>query len=128
MSTEVELPERTSVQIELGEQFTERLEASLRSADRERRRRSVLYRARMLMLVVLLAAPIVGWHLLLTGPDGVHITLQALAWLTFLLDIAVHVDGALLSYLGLQALPTVVGILLLILVTGWLLSPPRGDT
>lgn len=104
--------------------FTHRLESALPSADLDRRRRSRLRRARALLPVLLVLIPIVGWRLMLTTPDGVHVSIAALAWLTFILDVGMHVDSALLSYLGLQALPAIVGILLFVLITGWLLTAP----
>lgn len=123
----LELPERTEERVDLGDQFTRRLEASLRSADQERRRRLVLRRARQALILLLLATPIVAWSLMLATPHGLHVAIDSLAWLTFLLDVGVHADNAVLSYVGLQAVPTIVGALLLVLVTGWLLSPPRND-
>jgi hypothetical protein len=53
--------------------------------------------------------------------------INGLAWLTFLLDVGVQVDSAVLSYLGLQALPTIAGVLLFVLVSVSLLSRPRGE-
>lgn len=102
--------------------FSQRLEVSLRRADQSRRWRIVLRRVKSLLPLLLLISPIVGWRLMLASPDGLHVTIGALAWLTSLLDIAVHVDSVILLYLGLQALPSVVGILLLVVITGWLLS------
>lgn len=102
--------------------FSQRLEVSLRRADQSRRWRIVLRRVQSLLPLLLLISPIVGWRLMLASPDGLHVTIGALAWLTSLLDIAVHVDSVILLYLGLQALPSVVGILLLVVITGWLLS------
>lgn len=106
--------------------FADRLERSLRSADHERRRRTWYRRARALLPIILLVGPIIGWRLMLASPDGVHVGIAALAWTTFAVDVGVHVDTALLSYLGLSQLPTVVGAVLLVLLTGWLLTSP-GD-
>jgi hypothetical protein len=61
------------------------------------------------------------------SPSSAHVAIDALAWLTFVLDVAVHVDNSILTYLGLKVLPTIVGVLLLVLITGWLLSAPRGE-
>jgi hypothetical protein len=111
----------------LPEDFTQRLEAALRAADHNRRRRSILRRAGSVLPVILLLAPILGWRLMLATPDAVHVSIAALAWLTFLLDVGVHVDTAVLSYLGLRALPTLLGGLLLVLVTVGLLTIPQED-
>jgi len=83
-------------------------------------------RVRSLVLILLLAAPILGWQLTLAFPDGFHVTITALAWLAFILDVGVHLDRTFLSYLGLQAIPAVVGLLLLAMVTAWLLGTPGG--
>jgi hypothetical protein len=79
------------------------------------------------LLVLLLAAPIVGWQLTLAFPDGFHVAITALAWLAFILDVGVHLDTSFLSYLGLQAIPAIVGLLLLAMVTAWLLATPGGN-
>jgi len=105
--------------------FSDRLERSLRAADAERRRRIWLRRARRVFLVALLIGPVLGWRLMLSTPDGVHVSIAALAWLTFVIDVAVHLDTGLLSYLGLAELPTIVGALLMLLLTVSLLSEPR---
>ncbi|MBV9280952.1 MAG: hypothetical protein JOZ41_12800 [Chloroflexi bacterium] len=120
-------PDELTQHAPLPHDFTERLEAALAAADGGRRRRVALRRLRMAAVLALLAAPLVAWRLMLAFPDGVHLGIDALAWITFALDVGVHVDTALLSYLGLQALPTVVGVLLLVLVTGRLLGMPRDD-
>jgi hypothetical protein len=59
--------------------------------------------------------------------SSAHVAIDTLAWITFLLDVGVHVDSSILAYLGLTLLPTIVGVLLLLLITGWLLSSPRGE-
>jgi hypothetical protein len=102
------------------------LELSLAEADRERRKRARYRRALRVLPLLLLVGPILGWHLTMTTPNGVHVGIAALAWVTFMLDVGVHADTAVLSYLGLSQLPTIVGVLLLVVVTGWLLSYPRG--
>jgi hypothetical protein len=106
--------------------FSERLETALRSADQSRWRRRAARRFTVVLPWLLLIGPMVAWRLTLASPDGVHIGIGALAWIAFLLDVGVHTDAALLSYLGLQALPSIVGLVLLLLVTGSLLSLPRG--
>jgi hypothetical protein len=111
----------------LGSDFGWRLESALRAADHERRRRTFMRRVRSLLLVLLLAAPILGWQLTLAFPDGFHVTITALAWLAFILDVGVHLDRSFLSYLGLQAMPAIVGLLLLAMVTAWLLGTPGGE-
>jgi hypothetical protein len=105
----------------LSADFSRRLELSLQRADRERRRHLLFMRLRSLLPLVLLVGPVVGWRLMLATPDGVHVGINVIAWITFALDIGVHLDGSLLSALGLQALPTVVGALLLIVVAATLL-------
>lgn len=111
----------------LDEDFTQRLELTLPAADQTRRRRAIRHRVIRFIPFLLLIAPVVGWRLMLTSPDGVHVTINALAWLTFLLDVGVHVDASLLTYLGLQALPSIVGGLLLVLIAAWVLTSPRNQ-
>ncbi len=117
--------DRAQREPDLGEDFSRRLEDSLHRADRERRRRRLAERGRLVLLWVLLIGPVIGWRLTLSSADGVHLGVGALAWITFILDIGVHVDGSLLSYLGLQVLPFVIGVLLFVLVTATLLLPSR---
>jgi hypothetical protein len=59
---------------------------------------------------------------MLASPGGVHVYVNVLAWLTFILDVGVHVDTVVLAYLGFQALPTIVGFVLFILLTVTLLG------
>lgn len=109
-----------SLQVERAEltpDFVQRLERSLATADQERRRRVWYRRIRALLPLILLVGPIVGWRLMLASPDGVHVAIAALAWVTFALDVAVHTDTSLLDYLGLRELPVVVGGLLFVLVS-----------
>ena len=113
-------------QVTLPADFGERLELTLASADRERRKRSWYRRSLRVLPVLLLIGPLLSWHLTMTAPDGVHVGIAALAWVTFVLDVGVHVDTSILSYLGLSQLPTIVGALILIVLTGWLLSDGRG--
>jgi hypothetical protein len=108
--------------------FAARLESALAQADRERRRRLLLRQVRRILPLVLLVGPIVGWRLMLVSPDGVHVGVSTLAWITAILDVGVHLDTAILSYLGLQALPTVVGFLLFVLVTVTLLGTSKEDS
>jgi hypothetical protein len=102
--------------------FDLRLEQALRAADTARRRRHVQRRVQRLLPLILLIGPIVAWRLIVVSPGTVHVAIGALASLTFLLDVGVHVDTSVLSFLGLQALPTIVGGLLLVLVAVTLLS------
>jgi hypothetical protein len=104
--------------------FGDRLERALESADRRRRTRAWSKRVLSLLPWVLLIGPIVAWRLLETTPDGVHVTIAALAWVTFLLDVGVHLDNSILSYLGLTELPTIVGLVILVALTCWLLTDP----
>lgn len=113
------------VEPELDASFTRRLELALPEADQRRRRRVVRHRLTRLALALVLIAPLAAWRLMLTTPDGVHVAINALAWLTFILDVGVHVDTSVLSYLGLQVLPSVVGGLLLVMIAVWLLFAPR---
>jgi len=106
----------------LAPDFADRLERSLEIADRERARRQWVRRLRRFLPLCLLVGPIIGWHLTLVNPGGVHAYVESLAWLTFLLDVGVHGDAAVLSYLGLQALPSIVGFVLLVLLTVTLLG------
>jgi hypothetical protein len=112
----------------LGGGFSDRLELALRKADRKRRRHQIARWLANFVPLVLLAIPILAWHLTVASPGGPHAVISSLAWLTFVLDVGVHTNQSLLSYLGLQLLPSVVGILLLLLVTGWLLSRSGGET
>lgn len=112
--------------VRLNPDFVERLEHTLSEADQLRRKRVWLRRLRRAVPLVLLAGPVLAWRLMLASPDGVHVGISALAWVMFLLDVAVHTDGELLSYLGLTALPTALGVLLLILLGASLLWRP-GD-
>ena len=107
--------------------FTRRLEEVLRRADGERRRHALYTRIQSAIPLVLLAAPIIAWSLMASSPESAHVAIGALAWVAFVLDVGVHVDAGLLSYLHLQALPSLVGLLLFALVTAWLLSAPRGQ-
>ena len=110
----------------LSSDFTDRLEQALAGADRQRRYRARYRRALSLLPLVLLVGPIVGWRLMGATPDGLHVGVTALAWSAFLLDVGVHVDSSVLSYLGLAELPTAVGLLILGVLTFWLLGD-RGE-
>jgi hypothetical protein len=112
---------------DLGDAFTRRVELSLVDADQRRRRRLWRQRVARVVPALLLISPVIGWRLMLARPDGVHVSVGALSWLTFILDVVVHIDSSVLRYLGLQALPTVVGVLLLIVITMWVLCAPRGN-
>jgi hypothetical protein len=115
------------LQLAPGADFSKRLEAILAEADTERRRVMWVQRIRRLLPLVLLVGPLLGWRLMVATGTGSHVVVHALAWLTFLLDVGVHIDTAVLSYLGLRALPSVVGGLLFLLLTWSLLgdgSPP----
>lgn len=107
--------------------FTERLELSLGAADAERRRVQVRRRMQSLLPIVLLVGPVVAWRLMEISPSSAHVAIDTLAWISYVLVVAVHVDNSVLTYLGLKVLPTIVGILLLLLITGWLLCMPRGE-
>lgn len=107
--------------------FAQRLESVLPAADRDRRRREWIRRARSILPLILLVGPILGWRLMLSSPDGVHAGIDAVAWLTFVLDVGVHLDTSLLSYLGLQTLPSIVGGLIFVVLGAWLLSDLRGQ-
>jgi hypothetical protein len=112
------------VSVDLTPDFVQRLEHTLPQADDLRRRHVWVRRARRLLPLILLVGPVLAWRLMLASPDGVHVGITALAWVTFLLDVALHADTTLLSYLGLTALPTVVGALLMILLAASLLWRP----
>src|SRR5579859_1124199 len=105
--------------------FEARLELALAGADRDRRRRAQLRRLRAALPLALLVGPIVGWRLILVSPDGFHVGVATVAWISAVIDVAVHLDAVTLSYLGLQALPAIVGFLLFALVTITLLSSTR---
>src|ERR1700694_3144807 len=101
MLREAERTTDTASSTTLGSEFTKRLEAALQNADRARRRRMVLRYIRSVFPFFLLAAPLVGWRLMLAFPDGIHLGIGALARLTFVLDVMGHADSSLLSYLNL---------------------------
>lgn len=104
--------------------FGDRLEQALASADRRRRTHSWYRRLASLLPLLLLVGPVVAWRLTAATPDGVHVAVAALAWTTFLLDVGVHLDNSILSYLGLTGLPTLVGLVILTVLTFWLLTGP----
>ena len=106
----------------LHEDFSARLEGALQRADAERRRRVLRVRLAKSASVALLVGPILAWRLIGTTPGGEHVVVDALVWMTFLLDIGVHIDNATLSYLHLQAIPVIVGLLLLVVIGIWLLG------
>ncbi len=118
----VEFKPPSKADIALDPDFTLRLESSLTQADADRRRHRLLLRARNVLLILLLLGPIVAWRLMLATPDAVHIGITTVAWLAFLLDIGVHVDTGLLGFLGLSALPSLVGFLIFALITATLLT------
>lgn len=97
-------------------EFTDRLAAALEAADRGRGRRLLAQRATQVLPVLLLVGPIIAWHVMSISPNAVHLTINMFAWTAFLLDVGVHTDTSLLRYLGLSALPAVVGVLLFALV------------
>ncbi len=119
--------ERSATTVELPSNFGDRLESSLPSADRERRRRQVFTRLRFALPVVLLVGPLVAWRLMLASPSGAHVVIDALAWVAFLLDMGVHIDSAILTYSHLQAVPSIVGTALAVLFAVRLLWYPRDD-
>jgi|SRR5579884_1370242 len=121
------MPEPMTRDAQLGADFTQRLRGSLESADRRRRRRAVVARLRLALPAVLLVGPVLAWHLMNIAPGSFAIVVGLLAQWMLVLNVGVHVDTSLLRYLGLQALPSVVGVLLLIVITGWLLAGPRND-
>jgi hypothetical protein len=107
--------------------FADRLADTLGLADRERIRRRRLLRLQKLAVVCLLVGPILGWRLMQISPAGVHVYVGALTWIAFFLDVGVHTDGQVLSFLGLQLLPSIVGFLLFVLVTLTLLTEERRE-
>ena len=111
--------------IELPADFAQRLEASLRDADRERRRLHLVDRLRFVLPLVLLIGPLVAWRLMQVSASGAHVMIDSLAWLAFILDVGVHVDSAVLAYVRLQAVPSIVGAALGVLLAVRLLWYPR---
>lgn len=107
--------------------FAEQLEARLAEADRARARharRSLLGR---IGLLVLLIGPLLSWRLTAAGSGDRHLAVDALAWLTFLLNVGTRVNAQMLRYLHLQSLPTIAGVAVLVLVTAGLLWTSTGD-
>jgi hypothetical protein len=121
MAIRVGSSEETSTQSSLGADFTDRLEGSLDVADIERRRRERMARLVAALPVLLLVGPVVMWKLTSATPGGEHVAVDALVSLTLVLDAGIHVNTAVLSYLHLEALPFVVGALLLTLSALWLM-------
>jgi len=111
----------------LHDDFLERVEASLAHAEQERRRHNALERVSGYLPLVLLIGPLVAWRLMFVSGDSTHVLIDSLAWLTFVLDVGVHLNTGVLAYLNLQALPTVVGLLLLVLVSCGLLTEKVDD-
>jgi hypothetical protein len=111
----------------LDDDFSARLERSLQDADAVRRRRAMRTRLARVGLVALLIGPLVAWRLIGTTPGGEHVVVDALVWLTFLLDVGVHVDSATLSYMHLQFVPVIVGLLVLLVTGIWLLGDGGGE-
>src|SRR5579875_27627 len=101
--------------------FVRRLQASLDAADRERRRVQIVRRLQAMLPVLLLIGPIVAWRLILVSRGTARMAIDMLAWITTILDVCVHVNSTLLSYLGLGALPTIVGMLVFAVLTASLL-------
>lgn len=101
--------------------FLDRLSVSLADADRERQRQALLRRITRLVPLALILGTLLAWHLTFTGPNGVHLVIHTLTWLALILDTGVNIDSSLLTYLGMQTLPTIVGALLFVLVTVTLL-------
>jgi hypothetical protein len=106
----------------LDEDFSSRLELALGDADAVRRRRQWQSRLARAASVALLIGPLLAWKLIGASPGGEHVVVDALVWLTFLLDAGVQVDSATLSYLHLQAVPVIVGLILLVVIGLWLLG------
>ena len=112
---------------QLNADFSARLEESLTVADAERRRHQWISRLIGLLPVVLLVGPLVLWKLTSATPGGVHVAVDALVSLTLILDVGLHINTAVLTYLHLQALPFIVGTLLLLLAGSWLLRREEYD-
>lgn len=106
----------------VSEEFYGRLEDTLRGADRARRRLEWYRRLRRALPIVLLAGPILAWHLMGSSAGGVRASLDFITWLALMLDVAVHVNSRLLTYLDLQPLPVIVGSALFVLVAVTLLT------
>jgi len=102
--------------------FANRLEDALHRADRARARQPWVARGRVVLFALILAVPVIFWRLGGATHDGLGAAINALAWIAFLVDAGVHVDTSILSYLGLKALPVVVGIVIFGLVTATLLG------
>lgn len=121
MAVELDPIDRSRKQPELAADFSARLEDSLSLADDQRRRRQRSAKLAALVPILLLVGPIVLWKLTSATTGGEHAAVDALVSLTLVLDAGLHVDSAVLSYLHLQALPFIVGALLLFLAGAWLL-------
>lgn len=103
--------------VQLRPDFVVDVERSLQEADGARRKIQWLRRIRLSLPVALLAGPVIAWHLFAASPGGIHVVIGAIAWIAFLLDVGVHVNTTVLGALGLRALPTAVGALLLAMLS-----------
>jgi hypothetical protein len=121
MAVELDPIDRSRKQPELAADFSARLEGSLSLADDERRRRRRSTKLAALVPILLLIGPVVLWKLTSATTGGEHVAVDALVSLTLVLDAGLQVDTAVLTYLHLQALPFIVGAVLLFLTGAWLL-------
>lgn len=101
--------------------FAEVLESRLPSADRARKRQVLRAWLGRLMLLILLVGPLLSWRLTMTGSGDRHLTVHTLSWITFLLNVGTRVNGQILTSLHLQSLPTIAGVVLLLVVATGLL-------
>lgn len=113
--------------VHLHPDFAGRVERSLHEADAARRKRAWSARLRVALPILLLAGPILAWHLLQHSAGSAHVAIAALSGVTFALNLGVHLDTSLLTSLGLSDLPTVVGLLLLVMVAFSVLGRRHGQ-
>lgn len=113
----------------LSDDFSQRLEAGLRRADRRRSRGMALSRWRWRALIGLPLIVAGCWTAIpWTFGIGVRALIGFASYFTVVLSIAGRGDQAFLSYLGLDALPLVVNGLLLVGVVSWLSWASRPES
>jgi len=110
----------------LSPDFDRRLEARLGLADAKRRRLSMVRRWRWTAFVFLPIVSAVCWAALpWTFGVGATALIGFVSYLTLILAVASRIDAGFLSYLGLEAVPVVIDVLLLMGVVSWLVWASR---
>ncbi len=104
------------------------LEARLRRADEERRRRTWLRRWRWRAFVVFPLIGAVCWAALpWTFGTGVRALVSGMAYSTLLMSVAHQTDLGFMSYLGIGFMPVLIDALLFVGVVSWLIWASRAQ-